>query len=72
MQTYEKPFMTITELTSTGLSRDYLKQLSRADGAPIIRTLGGGKIYFKTAELNGFMDMISQRKQALSKPKKHR
>lgn len=38
---YPKQFMSITELTETGLSRDYLKQLSRAEGAPIIRTFGG-------------------------------
>lgn len=61
MQTYEKPFMTISELTSTGLSRDYLKQLSRANGAPVIRTLGGGKIYFKTSELDRFMEEVSSR-----------
>lgn len=58
---YPKHFMSITELTETGLSRDYLKQLSRAEGAPIIRTLGGGKIYFKTAELDEFMKEISNR-----------
>lgn len=61
MHTFEKPFMTITELTSTGLSRDYLKQLSRAEGAPIIRTMGGGKVYFKTAELDEFMQTIATR-----------
>lgn len=58
---YIKPYMSITELTATGLSRDYLKQLSRADGAPVIRTMGGGKIYFKTAELDGFMTEVSKR-----------
>lgn len=63
--TYSKQFMTISELTSTGLSREYLKQLSRADGAPIVRTLGGGKIYFKTAELDDFMEEISRRSKKL-------
>lgn len=57
---YAKPFMSITELTETGLSRDYLKQLSRAKGAPIVRTLGKkGKIFFITSELNDFMKEIS-------------
>ncbi|MBE5966981.1 MAG: hypothetical protein E7255_08450 [Lachnospiraceae bacterium] len=59
---YPKQFMSITELTETGLSRDFLKQLSRAEGAPIVRTLGGGKIYFKTSELNDFMEEISKKK----------
>ena len=58
---YPKQFMSITELTETGLSRDYLKQLSRASGAPIVRTLGGGKIYFKASELDKFMDEVSER-----------
>lgn len=58
---YPKQFMSITELTETGLSRDYLKQLSRAEGAPIIRTLGGGKIYFKTSELDDFMRDVSKK-----------
>lgn len=58
---YPKKFMSITELTKIGLSRDYLKQLSRAEGAPVIRTLGGGKIYFKTDELDKFMDEVSKR-----------
>jgi len=52
--------MSITELTSTGLSRDYLKNLSRANGAPIIRTMGGGKIYFITAELNDFIIKVTK------------
>lgn len=61
---YPKKFMSITELTKIGLSRDYLKQLSRADGAPIIRTTGGGKILFRTAELDDFMDEVSERAKA--------
>ena len=59
--TYPKPYMSISEIVSFGLSRDYLKQLSRADGAPIIKTMGGGKIYFKTAELDSFMTEVSKR-----------
>ncbi len=62
MKTYDKPFMSITELVSTtGLSRDYLKQLSRATDAPIIKTMGGGKIYFRTWELDKFMAEVSKR-----------
>lgn len=53
--------MSITELTKTGLSRDYLKQLSRAKGAPIIKTVNGGKIYFMTSELNDFMKEVTKR-----------
>lgn len=58
--TYEKPFMSITELTSMGLSRDFLKRLSRIEGAPIIKTLGGGKILFKTAELDNFIGKVKR------------
>jgi hypothetical protein len=59
--TYAKQYMSITELTETGLSRDYLKQLSRVKEAPIIRTMGGGKIYFKTSELDAFMTEVSKK-----------
>jgi len=62
MQTmYAKPFMSITELTSVGLSRDYLKNLSRINGAPVIKTLGGGKIYFITNKLDDFMRKITEK-----------
>lgn len=64
---YAKPFMTITELTLLGLPKDYLKQLSRADGAPIVKTLGGGKILFRTAELDDFMTEITKRVSARRK-----
>ena len=59
--TYPKPFMSITELTELGLPRSYLKQLSRIKGAPIVRTLNRGKIYFITAELTDFMQKISEK-----------
>jgi molybdenum-dependent DNA-binding transcriptional regulator ModE len=60
---YPKQFMSITELTETGLSREYLKQLARASGAPIVKTMKGGKIYFITAELNDFMKEITNRER---------
>jgi hypothetical protein len=58
---YVKPFMSITELTKLGLSRDYLKRISGIYDAPIIKTLGGGKIYFKTSELDAFLDEVTKR-----------
>lgn len=59
---YSKLYMSITELVEdTGLSRDYLKQLARVKDAPIIWTLGGGKVYFATAELDNFMEVVSKR-----------
>lgn len=59
---YSKPYMSITELVKeTGLARGYLKQLARVEDAPIVFTLGGGKIYFKTAELDNFMGLVSER-----------
>lgn len=61
---YSKPFLSITDLVQeTGLSRDYIKKLSRAEGAPIIFTPGGGKIYFRTAELDRFMEKISDKER---------
>ena len=59
--TYPRPFMSITELTELGLPRSYLKQLSRIKGAPIIKTLKGGKIYFVTADLTKFMQQVSEK-----------
>lgn len=58
---FEKQFMSITELTKTGLSRSYLTDLSRAKGAPIIKTKGNGKIFFITSDLEAFMKEVSQR-----------
>lgn len=60
---YAKPFMTITELATMGLSKNYLRQLSRAKDAPITRTVGGGKIYFETARLNEFMVEVTRREE---------
>lgn len=59
---YSKPFMSITDLVQeTGLSRDYFKRLSRIKDAPIIRTPGGGKIFFDTSRLDDLMKDISKR-----------
>jgi len=59
---YSKPFMSITDLVQeTGLSRDYFKRLSRIENAPIVRTLGGGKIFFDTSKLDDFMEEVSKR-----------
>lgn len=57
--TYPKSFMSITELTELGLPRSYLKQLSRVKNAPIQKTPKGGKIFFKTEELDAFMSKIT-------------
>jgi len=60
---YPKKYMSITELVEfTGLSRDFFKQLSRAKGAPITRTVGRGKIYFRTNELDAFIKKIQERR----------
>jgi hypothetical protein len=55
--------MSITELTELGLPRDYLYQLSGARGAPVIRTIGKGKILFKTTELDEFMKEVTERER---------
>lgn len=66
---YQKPYMTISELTQYGLSRDYLVQLAHARGAPIMRTMGGrkrgGRIYFKTSELDEFIAEVTKRVNSL-------
>jgi excisionase family DNA binding protein len=62
--TYPKQYMTITELVEqTGLTRDYFKTIARAKGVPIVKTSKGGKIYFKTTELDAFMVEINARSQ---------
>jgi hypothetical protein len=58
---YPKEFMSISELNKMGLAKDFLKQLSRAKGAPVVKTMGGGKIYFRTSELDSFMDGITKK-----------
>lgn len=49
-------YKSITELVEiTGLSRDHLKKLSRIDGAPVVKTIGGGKILFEMDKFHEFL-----------------
>ena len=59
---FPKPFMSITELTKLGLPRELLKNISRVSDAPIIKTMGGGKILYKTYELESFLKEIGERR----------
>lgn len=60
---YEKPFMSITELVGLGLSKSYLNDLAKANGAPVVWTSGKGKIIFITSELDEFMKEVSKREK---------
>ena len=58
---YPKMYMGIRELSEfTGLSKDYFKSIAKSKEAPIVRTNGGGKIFFKTEELDAYMQKITE------------
>lgn len=69
---YEKPLMSVTELTQYGYSRDYLNQLANAQGAPVVWTPGGGKVLFDTEKLEEFMKVVNQRVMDRKKEKRDR
>lgn len=52
---YPKRLMSITELSELGYAKATLRKYARAKGSPIILTAGGGKIYFDTDRLDGFI-----------------
>jgi hypothetical protein len=61
---FPRMYMGITDLAGlTGLSKDYLKTISRAKDAPIVRTCKGGKIYFKTDEFDAFIKNMQQKRK---------
>jgi predicted DNA-binding transcriptional regulator AlpA len=58
---YPRKFMGISDLVElTGLSKDYFKSIAKSKEAPIVRTTGGGKIYFKTDELDAYMQKVTE------------
>ncbi len=58
---YPKDLMSITELVELGYSRDLLMNYSKARNAPVVWTMGGGKVYFKTSELEDFIVEVNAR-----------
>lgn len=58
---YPKELMSISELIKLGYTRDMLMNYSRARGAPVVWTMGGGKVYFKTSELDAFIIEMNER-----------
>ena len=58
---YPKELMSITELIELGYSRDLLMNYSKARNAPVVWTMGGGKVYFKTSELEDFIVEVNAR-----------
>ncbi len=71
---YPKELMSISELVQLGYTRDMLMNYSRARGAPVVWTMGGGKVYFKTSELDAFVVEVNKRiaKQKAEKRKRTR
>lgn len=69
---YPKELMSVSELVQMGYTRDMLMNYSRARGAPVVWTMGGGKVYFKTSELDAFVAEVNERvaKQKAEKQKK--
>lgn len=62
---YPKKYMSITEVSEfSGLSRQMLKQYSRVADAPITKTPKGGKIYWNTEKLDGFLEKMKERVRA--------
>ena len=57
---YPKPLMSITELVNMGYSRWDLKCYANAKGAPVMRTVGGGKVFFQTDKLEEFIHQIQR------------
>ena len=58
---YPKELMSITELVELGYSRDLLMNYSKARNAPVVWTMGGGKVYFRTSELEDFIVEVNAR-----------
>jgi hypothetical protein len=59
---FDKPYMGITELSDvTGLPKNYLKRIAGAQGAPTIKTPGGGKYFFKTDEFEKWVEEMNKR-----------
>lgn len=52
---YPKPLMSITELVSMGYSRWDLRCYANAKDAPVIRTVGRGKVLYQTEKLDAFI-----------------
>lgn len=59
---YPKPLMSITELVSMGYSRWDLRCYANAKNAPVIRTIGKGKVFYQTEKLDEFI----QRQQKIN------
>ncbi len=59
---YQKPLMSITELVAMGYSRWDLQCYANAKGAPVIRTIGGGKVLFQTDKIEEFIHRLQRQK----------
>ncbi|WP_207647316.1 hypothetical protein [Parasporobacterium paucivorans] len=58
---YPKPLMSIRELTDMGFPRNTLQEWARVKDAPVIYSAGGGKVFFKTAQLDEFAKVMAIR-----------
>jgi hypothetical protein len=53
---FPKPLMSIAQLSELGFSKSMLKEYARAKDSPIIKTAGGGKIFFITDKLIEYIE----------------
>lgn len=59
---YPKSIMSVSELVSMGYSKEFLRQIAHAPGAPVFRgEARNSKIYFKTPYLDEFIERIQRR-----------
>lgn len=71
---YPKKIMSIAELAELGFSKEFLRQIAHAPGAPVFRSEGrNSKIYFKTPFLDEFIERIQRRqtRKKCSQPSKY-
>lgn len=59
--TYPKKLMSITELRKLGFPKETLYKIAHINNAPVIRTAGGGKIFFVTENLDDFIKFAKER-----------
>lgn len=59
---YPKAIMSVKELTTMGFSKEFLRQIAHAPGAPVFRgDAVNSKIYFRTQYLDEFIERIQHR-----------
>ena len=73
MMDYPKKIMSVSELAELGFSKEFLRQIAHAPGAPVFRLDGrNSKIHFNTQYLDEFIERIQRRqtRKKCSQPSK--